>query len=209
MRGFMIDIIYKDSALCVCFKPRGVLSEGEGEDCLPSLLSRTLASAVYPVHRLDKDTEGLMVFALTKEAAADLSRQIAEGSVEKEYEANITRAPHEPSGKFCDLLFYDRQRGRSYVVDRQRKGVKDASLEYKVLSTEPCCTRVRVRLLTGRTHQIRVQFASRGMPLCGDRRYGAPKESGEFYLRSCYLKFKHPKDGKVMEFGVAENKIGN
>ena len=208
MRGFMIDIIYKDSDVCVCLKPRGVLSEGEGGDCLPSLLSETLATTVFPVHRLDKDTEGLMVFALTKGAAADLSRQIADGAVEKEYEANIIKAPDEPSGTFCDLLFYDRQRGRSYVVNRQRKGVKDASLEYKELSVEPFGAKVRVRLLTGRTHQIRVQFASRGMPLCGDRRYGAPKESGEFYLRSCYLKFKHPKDGKIMEFGDVENKLG-
>lgn len=205
----MIDIIYRDSHICVCIKPRGVLSEGEGELCLPSLLSKELSSCVFPVHRLDKETEGLMVFALTKEAAADLSRQIAEGAVEKEYEANITKAPDTPSGTLSDLLFYDRQRGRSYVVDRQRKGVKDASLEYRLIRFEPYGAKIRVRLLTGRTHQIRVQFASRGMPLCGDRRYGAPKDSGEFYLRSCYLKFKHPKDGKIMEFGDCENKIGN
>ena len=205
----MTEIIYKDDLICVCFKERGILSEGEGVNCLPSLLQKELNTSVYPVHRLDKDTEGLMVFALTKKAAAELSRQIAEGAVEKEYEANLTKAPEKESGKLCDLLFYDRARGRSYVVDRQRKGVKGAALEYKILSVEPYGARVRVRLLTGRTHQIRVQFASRGMPLCGDRRYGALKDSGEFSLRSCYLKFIHPKDGRVMEFGDAENKIGN
>ena len=198
----MIDVIFSDDHICVCRKPRGVISEGEGRACLPTLLSETLGGrAVYPVHRLDKETEGLMVYALSAKAAAELSGQIADGRMAKEYIAELLGVPDEKEGSLRDLLFYDRQRGRSYVVDRVRKGVKEAILDYRVLESDGNTARVRVALRTGRTHQIRVQFASRGMPLKGDRRYGAPAGTGELGLTSCYLRFTHPVSGEIMEFG--------
>lgn len=203
----MTDIIYSDKDICVCEKPRGVLSEGDGQDALPSMLSRAFAERgeddkIFTVHRLDRDTEGIMVYARNARAAASLSAQIAEGSVEKEYVAELCGVPQEREGELRDLLFYDRNRGKSYVVDRVRKGVKEAALQYRVIATDGEYSRVRVKLLTGRTHQIRVQFASRGMPLRADRRYGAPAESGrELALRACYIKFTHPRTKETMEFG--------
>ncbi len=198
----MIDIIYKDRDICICKKPRGVLSEGEGEQALPFLLRKELdEAAVFAVHRLDRETEGLMVYALNKKAAAALSAEIVEGKMRKEYIAELCGIPEKEEDRLCDLLFYDRKRGRSYVVSRIRQGVKEAILEYKLLEAKDGYSKVRVRLFTGRTHQIRVQFASRGLPLRGDRRYGAPKESGAFSLTACYLSFAHPSTGEILEFG--------
>lgn len=197
----MTEIIFSDKDICVCRKPRGVLSEGVGKDSLPALLSEQLRAKVFPVHRLDKETEGLMVYCLNKAAAGELSRQIADGIMKKEYIAELCGAPEKDSDRLSDLLFFDRQRGKSFVVSRERKGVKRAELEYRVIGTQDGFTSVRVRLFTGRTHQIRAQFASRGLPLRGDRRYGAPKDTGELGLRSVYLAFRHPTCGEFMEFG--------
>ena len=201
----MTEILYFDKDICVCIKPRGVLSEGEEQNCLPLLLRDALSqkgveTKVFPVHRLDKETCGLMVYALNSKAAADLSRQIQEGGFEKEYIAELCGVPEKESDELCDLLFFDRKRCRSYVVDRKRAGVKSARLSYTLLSTDGKYSTLRVKLYTGRTHQIRVQFASRGMPLRGDRRYGAPSGSGEFSLRSCYLAFNHPKTNNKLVF---------
>ena len=201
----MTEIIYFDEDICVCVKPRGVLSEGDGQNCLPFLLKGALANEgigteIYPVHRLDRETEGLMVYALSQSAAAELSRQIRDGELQKEYVAELFGIPKDPCGELSDLLFFDRKRGKTYVVDRERKGVKSARLSYRLLESDGKYSTVRVRLYTGRTHQIRVQFASRGLPLRGDRRYGAPADSGEFSLRSCLLSFRHPVTKKEMTF---------
>lgn len=205
----MTEIVYLDKDICVCVKPRGVLSEGEGQNCLPLLLREELATrgieaTVYPVHRLDKETQGFMVYALNAKGAAHLSRQIQEGGFQKEYIAELCGVPERETDELCDLLFFDRRRGRSYVVDRERKGVKSARLSYRLLSSDGEYSTVRVKLYTGRTHQIRVQFASRGMPLRGDRRYGAPSDSGEFSLRACYLSFIHPTTKERLVFGTAD-----
>ena len=133
---------------------------------------------MFPVHRLDKETTGLVVLARTQRTAAELSRSITEGLFQKEYLAAICGTPQEPEGCWTDLLFYDRNRGKSFVVDRKRGGVKEATLSYRVIESDGNRSVVRVRLHTGRTHQIRVQFSSRGLPLVGDRRYGAPAEEG-------------------------------
>ena len=114
----MTDILcyFCDEQIVVCEKPAGLLSEGEGEHTLPSLLRAQLDCEIYPVHRLDRDTTGLMVFAKTSRAAAALSRQITEGGFDKEYLALLCGTPAEPCGTLADLLFYDRQRGKSFVV---------------------------------------------------------------------------------------------
>lgn len=202
----MTDILYSDNDICVCKKPRGVLSEGDGKESLPTILGEALKTKVFPVHRLDRETEGIMVYALSSRAASELSRQITEGNMKKEYIATLCGCPEKDADKLCDLLFYDRQRGKTFVVKRERRGVKSAELDYKIVSRDGDYTTVRVRLITGRTHQIRAQFASRGLPLRGDRRYGAPKEDGtELSLRACYLGFFHPVSGDFMEFGEKDN----
>jgi len=204
-------IVYRDTELVVCRKPAGVLSEGASDDpkAMPGKLAVTLAEsgapvrAVYPVHRLDRETEGLMVYALTEQAAASLSRAVADKKMEKQYIAHVHGMPEPAEGEMRDLLYYDRSRNKSFPVKRERKGVKEARLTYTLLShdSETNVSTVRVRLLTGRTHQIRVQFASRGMPLLGDRKYGAPAaDQTTLALRSVYLSFPHPKTGKTMTF---------
>ena len=199
----MIHILYSDGDLAVCVKPAGVLSEGQAPDTLPSLLGTQLEKTVYPVHRLDRGTEGLMVFALSSSAAASLSRQIAEGGMKKEYLAVICGAPPEEKGEMVDLLFYDRRVGKAFVADRARKGVKEARLSYICLARNGGHSLVRVRLHTGRTHQIRVQFASRGLPLVGDRRYGAPAEGLSAALFSHALSFAHPRTGNALSFRLS------
>ena len=200
-----MELIYTDKNVVVCVKPAGVLSqEGPGNN-MPALLREALCrDEVYPVHRLDTAAAGLMVFALTRAAAASLSAQVADKKLRKEYFAAMHGAPAEPAGAYEDLLFRDVKKNKTYVVDRPRKGVKQARLTYRTLcAAETPCGRgslVRVRLETGRTHQIRVQFASRGTPLFGDGKYGAKDNEPALALLSCALGFTLPDTGKEVSF---------
>ena len=142
-----------------------------------------------------------MVYALTKGAAASLSAQMADRRAQKEYIAEVCGELKPNEGRMEDLLFFDRGRNRSYVVTRERRGVKRAALQYRVLASENGISRVAIRLETGRTHQIRVQFASRRLPLVGDRAYGAPPSEASVSLRACFLSFDHPTTGERMTFG--------
>ena len=199
-----VSIIFEDEHIIVAVKPYGVLSEAhDKQPNLPAMLKAQIGCEVYPVHRLDKTTEGLTVYAKTAPAAAKLSQAIRRGEVEKTYLAVVGGIPDE-SGKLTDLLYYDRSRNKSYVVRRERKGVRQAELCYERLCTAKIdgntASVVRIRLLTGRTHQIRVQFASRKMPLVGDRRYGSHIPADNIALCSAELRFCHPMTGKEMHF---------
>ena len=169
-----IEILYRSHDLLICVKPAGVLSQSgtSGQKSMISLLQRQTGCRVYPVHRLDREVGGVMIYALSQAAAAELSRQIQSGEMVKEYLAVTNGIPSQSEGLLTDLLFHDRVRNKTFVVDRKRKGVKEARLMYRVLQTSPSQSLIQVRLLTGRTHQIRVQFASRGTPLSGDGKYG-------------------------------------
>ncbi len=178
-----ITVLHTTPQYLVCLKPSGVESEKQ----LPRLLcEQTGEEILYPVHRLDKETAGVMVFAKTKSAAAYFSREIQENRFEKTYLAVVKGTLEEKESTFTDLLFRDKQKNKSYVVKRMRKGVKEAVLSYCVLKEiaveETPNTLVEVHLQTGRTHQIRVQFASRKHPLLGDKKYG-----GQSYSHLCLL----------------------
>ena len=192
-----IEILYQDGALLACVKPAGVPSQGTGEEALPALLARQTGGPVFPVHRLDQAASGLMVFARSRGAAAALSAAVAEGRMEKEYFALLSGAPEPPEGRMEDLLFKDSRRGKVYAVKSLRKGVRPAALTYRLLQRQGEVSLVRAALETGRTHQIRVQFASRGMPLLGDGKYGS-RIKGGLMLWSCRLAFSHPSDGRRM-----------
>ena len=195
-----IDLIYLSPRFAVIVKPCGVSS---GEDGVMPMLRASLAErgepdALFPVQRLDRETDGLMVFARDAQTAAYLSAEIQAGGFEKVYRARLSGAPEEKEGTLRDLLFHDRNRNKTYIADRKRKGVKEAVLHYTVTETRSDGCVVRVKLETGRTHQIRVQFASRGLPLVGDRKYGGPK-ADRLYLTACELRFTSP-EGEVLEF---------
>lgn len=183
----MIEILEQTPGLVVCIKPVGVRAQGEAEADLPALLKRQLGCEIYPVHRLDQAVGGVMVFAKTAPAAAKLSQAIAGGTLQKEYLAVLGARPKDDSGELFDLLFHDRTKNKTYVVSRQRRGVKEAKLAYRVLDVQNGLCLVRIRLYTGRTHQIRVQFASRGMPLVGDGKYGSRKNAASPALWSYAL----------------------
>ena len=197
-----MKILFEDKDIVVCIKERGILSqEGKaGERTMPLLLREELKSEIYPVHRLDKDGGGVMVYAKNKKSAASLSAQVSDRTMEKEYLAVIEGTPGEKEGELSDLLFFDKAKNKSFTVKKERRGVKKALLSYKVISEKDGLSLVRVTLHTGRTHQIRVQFASRKMPLVGDRRYGSRKESGIIALWSCYISFMHPVTKEKMIF---------
>ena len=183
----VIEILEQTPQLVLCVKPVGVRAQGEAEADLPALLKQQLGCEIYPVHRLDQAVGGVMVFAKTAPSAAKLSQAIAGGTLQKEYLAVLGARPKDDSGELFDLLFHDRFKNKTYVVSRQRKGVKEAKLAYRVLDVQNGLCLVRIRLYTGRTHQIRVQFASRGMPLVGDGKYGSRKNAASPALWSYAL----------------------
>ena len=192
-----MEMLYSDRDMAVCVKPVGLDSEQE----LPAALKEALGGEIYPIHRLDKNVGGVMVYARTRSAAAELSRLVQEGSLVKEYVALVHGTPPE-EGDWEDLLWKDSAKNKVFVVKRQRKGVKPARLEYKRLTAGEASL-VRVRLHTGRSHQIRVQFASRGYPLVGDHKYGSRSEKTAPMLFSCALTF--PWKGQEKHYEVLPN----
>ena len=197
--GETCKILHADSDIVLCVKPSGVLSQDAGEQSMPGLLRSALGTEeIYPVHRLDQAVGGVMVYTRTAEAAAALSRQIQRGAWAKTYLAVVEGTPEAPEGELVDLLYHDQRRNKTYVVTRERRGVKEARLLYRILATEQGRSLVAIRLLTGRTHQIRVQFASRGLPLVGDGRYGARDRQTPMGLWCFALGFPHPKSAAPM-----------
>lgn len=188
-----MEILYSDKNIAVCVKPVGLDSQQE----VPAALCEALGGECYPVHRLDQNVGGVMVFARTKQAAAALSKQIQDGAMEKEYVALVHGTPPE-KGDWEDLLWKDSAKNKVFVVKRMRRGVKPARLEFTRL-TEGETSLVRVKLHTGRSHQIRVQFASRGFPLVGDHKYGARDDAPAPYLYSCCLAFPYQGQPRVFE----------
>lgn len=187
-----MDILYADRELAVCVKPVGL----DSEEGVPAALREALGGEFRTVHRLDRNVGGVMVYARTRAAAAALSRTIQEGAMVKEYVALVHGTP-EPAGDWTDLLWKDATKNKVYVVKRERGGVRRARLEYVRLTEAADCL-VRIRLHTGRSHQIRVQFASRGFPLVGDHKYGSQDAATAPMLFSCCITF--PWKGKTMRF---------
>lgn len=203
-----LHILYEDPHLVICCKPVGVLSEdGQAGRCMPELLREHYRSLgqknpyIATVHRLDKITGGVMVFSRRREVTGKITAAVQAHEIVKEYLAVLRGHPAEPAATLTDLLFRDAGHNKSYVVKRPRKGVREASLFYRELSRTEELSLVRVQLHTGRTHQIRVQFAARGMPLAGDRKYGTAEESAvPLALWACHLAFTHPESGERMDF---------
>ena len=189
-----MEIVYQDERIVVVVKPVGVVSTD-----LPDLLRQQLGTDCFrTVHRLDAQVGGLMVLARSVKAASLLSEQIASREFEKEYLAVVEGAP-APSGTLVDLLGRDSARRITYVADSPGKEIQEAKLDYTLQKSCAGLSLIRVQLHTGRTHQIRVQFSSRGYPLWGDRKYGTP-QSDPIALWSYRLQFTHPQTGEVLTF---------
>lgn len=200
----MPEIIYQDSDVLVCIKPVRVLSTDEPGG-LPELLRQELGNPsadIRTVHRLDRVVSGLMVLARNAAAASELSRQVRDGEFEKTYLAVVHGKPETDSGTLVDLLGRDKARKMTFVAPCPAKGVQEASLSYRVRNHTSGMTRVEIQLHTGRTHQIRVQFASRELPLVGERKYSERNDPCEIALFSYSLTFRHPATGKPMSFRV-------
>ncbi len=202
-----MEIIFQDQDIVVCVKPPRVLSTDEPGG-LPELLREALGTRDFrTVHRLDRVVSGLMVVARNAAAASALSRQIREDRFEKEYLAVIHGCPEAGEGRYTDLLLRDKARKMTFVVQEPGKDVQGAALRYQVLKTAEALSRVRIQLETGRTHQIRVQFASRGLPLVGERKYSEQNDPCEIALWSYRLAFCHPGTGERMEVCLEPPKV--
>lgn len=200
------EILFEDKQIAVCIKPAGIISQNSeaGGDMIALLNAHFEENGenakAFPVHRLDRETSGIMVYAKNSHAAAELSKQAEQNKIKKRYYAVIQGVPKEKNGVLTDLLFRDKQKNKTFVVNRMRKGVRDASLEYSVIGKNGGLSLLDILLHTGRTHQIRVQFASRKMPLVGDGRYGGG--SGKLALFAHTLEFIHPKSGETLSFSA-------
>ena len=197
-----MEFLYLDDSIAVCIKPSGVRSTDEPGG-MPELVRQALGDPkgdVRTVHRLDQVVSGLMVLARSEAAASELSRQIREGEFHKEYLAVVHGKPDEDKGELRDLLCRDKARRMTMVATEPGKGVQEAILRYQALGSAEDMSKVQVELLTGRTHQIRVQFASRNMPLVGERKYSTLEDPCAIALWSYKIGLKHPVTGAEMTF---------
>ena len=197
-----MELIHVDRDIVVCIKPPRVLSTDEPGG-LPDLVREALGDPnanIRTVHRLDRVVSGLMVLARTNKSASELSRQIREGEIEKEYLAVLHGIPDQQQATLQDLLLRNKAEKKTYVVTQPGKDVQEAILNYEVLTKKGELSKVRIELVTGRTHQIRAQFSGRGLPLVGDRKYSLFEDDCEIALWSHRIAFNHPYTGKRMEF---------
>ena len=209
-----ISVLFEDAHILVVVKPPMLVCESTAKkDGLADLLSERTGGYIGTVHRLDRGVGGVMVYAKTPAAAAKLSAAVAARELKKEY-LTVVRGTLDPdAGEMRDLLFHDRRQNKTFVVERQRAGVKEALLEYDTVDRLTTargeeCSLVHVLLHTGRTHQIRVQFASRGHTLLGDGKYGARGDNRPIALFAKRLTFLHPVTRKPMQFEAAWDALG-
>ena len=209
-----INILYSDRYIAACVKPAGVPCESADQnattvlDMLKAQFAEKGQTYVAPVHRLDQVTEGVMIFSLSPKTTGKLSESIASKEVKKQYLTVIHGEPETRAGELHDILFRDPKKNKTFVVNRERKGTRQAALCYEVIATIEDerfgkLSLLRIDLITGRTHQIRAQFSSRGMPLLGDGKYGAKDNFPFVALLSHKISLSHPESRKLLEFSYS------
>lgn len=199
-----VNIIYCNDDFIVCIKPAGVISTDEPGG-MPELIRSVLGDEnadVRAVHRLDQVVSGLMVYALNPETASELSRQIRDNEFKKTYLAVVHGVPEERRGRMEDILLRSKEKRKTFVVNKACRGSQNAVLEYELLKAKEDRSLVEIKLITGRTHQIRAQFTHRRLPLFGDRKYGGSDDGCGIALWSYMIGFTNPKTGKFMRFQV-------
>ena len=193
-----MDIVYLDDKIVVCIKPAGVLSTDEPGG-MPELLRAELGGEIRTVHRLDRVVSGLMLLARSQETASALSKSIRDEQFKKQYLA-VVHGNCPDNGRMTDLLLRDKALKKTFVVTEGAKGVQEAILDYETIERSGGMSLVRIELVTGRTHQIRCQFSSRGLPIVGDRKYGSKEDGCDIALWSHLLRFEHPETHSLMHF---------
>ena len=187
-----LKIVYEDEHLVVVDKPRGLLSvatDTETELTVHALLKRRFHSRkVFPIHRLDKDTSGLLVFAYTEEARDHLKKQLEERTMHREYRATVHG--HPGKGTWHCFLYEDK-RMKVHVCPPSQG--KEAITHFETIKKQKKTSVLRIKLKSGRKHQIRVQAAHNGHPVVGDSKYGPIEDTGHtLQLRAVKLEFDHP-----------------
>jgi 23S rRNA pseudouridine1911/1915/1917 synthase len=210
----MVPILYEDNHCLAVDKPAGLLAQGDatGEPTLIDEASAYLKARyqkpgnvfVGLVHRIDRPTSGVMLLARTSKAAGRLSAQFRDGSIEKTYRAVVEGTVPEDAGEWSDTLRKDEGRNVVEVVTPGTRGGREASLAFRVLGRGRSTTTLELRPTTGRSHQLRVQLASRGFPIVGDRKYGAKSTllaldgRPRVALHAERLTFRHPTRGEAI-----------
>ena len=198
-------IIYQDNHLLVVIKPQNVptVADSSGDQSLQEQLKEHMGGFVGIVHRLDRVTGGVMVFAKTSKAAARLTEQIHDGRFHKTYYAVVHGVPKQRSATLVNWLAKDEIHNLVTVVPQTTTGAKRAELTYQTVTTVGQQTLVTVELNTGRSHQIRVQMKHIGNPIVGDARYGG-KQAGvkNIALWAYQLEFEHPTTHDHLKFIV-------
>lgn len=195
----MIKILFEDEHICICEKLPGMLSEAsQSNESLPNILKKQMNCDIFTLHRLDKPVGGAIMYAKTKQSASAFSKLISENAITKQYITVLDAIPDNDEAELTDFLFRDKQKNKTFVVKRMRKGVKEAKLTYKIISKSENHALTLVTLITGRTHQIRAQFASRKTPVAGDGKYGSRDNKCETALWSHKLEFTHPLTGEKL-----------
>jgi len=204
-----LEILFEDKDIIVCYKPAGVATQTKsvGQKDMVTMLCNHLSEngekpEVHVIHRLDQPVEGVMIFAKNQEASAKLTKQVTDRVFKKKYYAIITRETFPDEGTLEDYMVKDMRANTSKVVSSDNPRAKKAVLKYKIVDEWDTRRMAEVDLLTGRHHQIRLQFASRTAPLLGDVKYGGESTGRNLALCSYYIKFTHPRTGEEQEFTI-------
>lgn len=191
----VMKILESDNNIVAIIKDVGEDSEHD----IPALLRDEFNKEIFTLHRLDKNVSGVMIYALNKKYAAILSKAIQDNKVVKEYVAMVHGIMNEKAGTLENFLFKDSSKNKVFVVKKERKGVKFAKLDYDVIKEYDDTSLVHIRLHTGRSHQIRVQFANIKHPLVGDHKYGSKDSFKEPMLYSFRISFPYNNITKTIE----------
>ena len=213
-------ILYEDNHIIVVLKPQNVPSQGDeskDKDLLTMVKEYIKVTYQKPgnvyvglIHRLDRPTGGVMVFAKSSKAAGRLSEQMKSGDFEKKYLTVLSAMPRERKAVLTHYLKKNAVNNMVYVSSQATDGAKMAQLDYTVIDEKESLVLTEVRLHTGRSHQIRVQMNAIGCPVYGDMRYGGEKaKKGYLALWAYYLAFTHPVTGERMVFKVQPPKDNN
>lgn len=214
----MLNVIYEDNHIIVVEKPVNVASQADktGDMDMLTMVKEYIREKynkpgnVYVglVHRLDRPVGGIMVFAKTSKAASRLSESIRTKDFHKTYLAVVHNENLKAEDIFEDYLYKNEALNKSMVVSKEKHGSKLSKLSYKILKTENDLSLVEIKLETGRHHQIRVQFSSRGNSLYGDQKYGKGPANTQIALWAYKIEFKHPTQDKLLTFECKPKAIG-